>query len=717
MASSRSPISTSLATLVVLIGFGVLCWWGAQSAARFIEQRSHEDVRLALTTAGQDWVEVSTDGLQVHLSGTAPSEVERFRAVTQAATAVDATRVIDKMTVASIAALTPPEFKVEMLRDRDGISLIGLVPASTDRAGLVRALKSETAAARVTDLLESADYPMPDDWQDAMAFGLRAAQMASRAKISVAAGHVQVAAITDSRAEKGRLETALKRALPDGIRLTTQISAPRPVIAPFTLRFLIDEEGARFDACAADNETGQARILDAAVKAGVGGKPGCTLGLGAPSRQWADAAVPAIEAVAALGRGAVTISDADIALTAPASVDQALFDEVAGRLEQQLPQVFSLQARREQAQQADQGPARFVASLSGQRSLSMRGRIADPRMREAVDSIARSRFSDVQSSLRSDSEVPGGWTVRVIAALEAMDSLSSGTVEVTPELITLSGTSGDPDATERTAAALAHRLGPGARYDLSIRYDRRLDPALALPDGQECVRLLNIIMSESEIGFEPNKSAIAGDPAATLARMAEVMADCGDFQMEAGGHTDSQGSEGFNADLSRARAQALVAAMAEAGIDTTNMTSRGYGESQPIASNETDEGREENRRIEFRLLSERPVHTAPLPAPINLSGVTRPADPAAPKAPVPAAESTAGQDRGEAEGPHLPRITTGAGATPATVGVSEEFESLDAREENIRLPVQTPDDNTPRPAQRPETAPDAVEAEGTPGTE
>ena len=622
MAPSRSRIPTAFATLVVLSAAGGLCWWAAQSAAAFIEQRAREDVQVALSTGGQDWVEVATDGLQVRLRGTAPTEVARFRAMTRAASAVDPSRVIDDMTVASTEALTPPDFKVELLRDGDGISLIGLVPAGTDRTGIVRTLKSETAAPKITDLLESADYAVPERWDEAMAFGLRAAQMAARAKISIAPGQVRIAAITDSRAEKGRLETELQRALPDGIALETQISAPRPVIAPFTLRFLIDEDGPRFDACAADNEAGRARILAAAVAAGTGGKPGCTLGLGAPSQDWADAAVAAIEAVAAMGAGSVTISDADIALTAPQSVAQARFDEVVGRLEQRLPRVFSLQALRDRPEQVDRGPAEFVAALSGERNLSMRGRITDERMREAVDSFARSRFAAVQGSLRSDATVPGGWTVRVIAALEAMDSLESGTVDVTPELIRITGTSGDPNAAEHSAATLSQRLGAGARYDLTIRYDRRLDPALNLPDGEECVRRLNIVMSESEIGFEPSKSQIAGDPAPTLQRMAEVMAECADFQMEAGGHTDSQGSEGFNADLSRARAQALVAAMAEAGIDTANLTARGYGESQPIASNDTEEGREENRRIQFRLLSDRPVRSAPLPAPVTLSGVT-----------------------------------------------------------------------------------------------
>lgn len=710
MAKSRRRITTAFASLVALSAAAALCWWGAQSAAGFIEQRSREDVELALATGGQDWAEVRTDGLQVHLHGTAPNEVERFRAMTQAASAVDASRIVDAMTVASAEALRPPEFKVELLRDNDGISLIGLVPASTDRTALVRVLKSETAAPRITDLLESADYPLPETWNETLAFGLRAAQLASRAKISIAPGVVHVTAITDSRAEKGRLETQLKRGRPEKIRLETEISAPRPVIAPFTLRFLIDEEGARFDACAADNDAGRTRILDAALAAGAAGKPGCTLGLGSPSPDWAEAAAAAIGALAELGSGSVTLSDADIALVAPATVEQVLFDDVTGRLEQRLPRVFSLHATRERAEEAEQGPPEFVASLAGNRSLSMRGRITDARMRDAVNSFARSRFAEVQSSLRSDSDVPGGWTVRVIAALEAMDGLANGTVEVTPDLIRLVGSSGNPDAPASTAATLAERLGPGARYDLSLRYDRRLDPALNLPDGEDCVRQLNIILSESEIGFEPSRSAIAGDPAPTLERIAGVMATCSDFQIEAGGHTDSQGSQGFNADLSRARAQALVAAMTEAGIDTANMTARGYGESQPIASNETDAGREENRRIEFRLMSPHAVRSEPLAPPVTLSGTTRAAAKArpAPEAEAededgPEAGAAAGPDDKEsAEGPALPGI--GAGVAPATLGVSEQFLTLDEREENIRLPVQTPDDNTPRPGPRPAAA-------------
>ncbi|WP_295042694.1 OmpA family protein [uncultured Paracoccus sp.] len=703
MASPRRRILPSVAAILILSAAGGLCWLGADAAARYLEDRSRQDVEQALAASGQDWVTVATDGLQVRLTGTAPSELDRFRAVTQAGGAVDPSRVVDRMTVATGDAVTPPDFKVELLRNDQGISLIGLVPASTDRADLLRGLRSETAAPAVTDLLETADYAVPDGWDAALQYGLRAAQMAPRAKISIQPGSVAISALADSRDDKGRLETALRRGVPQGVTLVTDISAPRPVIAPFTLRFVRGSDGARFEACAADTEDGRDRIVAAAQAAGVADVPACTLGLGSPSPDWADAAVASIGAVAELGQGAVTLSDADVALTAPPSVEQPAFDAAVARLQQALPPVFSLHATLEQApDDTVPGPAEFTATLSDAQVLAMRGAISDVRMAETVDSLARARFASVQSDLTDNPQVPQGWTVRVIGAIEALGILQTGSVQVTPDLIRVTGTSGEPGAAESAAARLSERLGPGAAYEFSIRYDRRLDKALNLPDGAECVRRLNIVMSESEIGFEPAKATIAGDPAPTLDRLTQVMADCADFQIEAGGHTDSQGSQGFNADLSRGRAQALVAAMSGAGIDITNMTARGYGESQPIATNETDEGREENRRIEFRLLSDYPVRSAPLPAPVTLSGVTAdalPADqpeadligPVQPPAPP------------QMFGPQLPRITAGPTA-PATVGASEVFQTLDEREENIRLPVQTATPDTPRPAARPEDA-------------
>lgn len=615
---ARAPI---LSSLIALIAAGGLVWLGAGKAADYIETRNRAEVARALQDGGFAWASAATDGLLVRLTGTAPDEIQRFRAKTSAEAVVEPGRVIDAMDVAATKALDQPQFAIQLLRDQDGISIVGLVPASLDRAAMVAALGRQTGGGAVTDLVETADYPVPPGWDAAFVFGMKAAELAARGKVSITPGKVAVRAITDSAAARHDLEQSLRRAKPSGLALETEITAPRPVVTPFTLRFVKDMAGARFDACAADNAGDRDRILAAGARAGIPGAPQCTLALGVPSPAWADAAVAGVDAVAALGAGSVTLSDTEMALFAPASVEAPDFDAAVGRLEAALPPGFTLTSDHEVADEVAQGPAEFSASISAG-SVMLRGRIGDERMRETVESLARAHFASVDSALRADASVPEGWTLRAIAALEVLQGLERGSVTVTPGLIRVTGVSGSATAPDLAAARLAQRLGAGARYELAIRYDRRLDPILGLPSGLDCVDSLNAIMRESEIGFEPNKSVIAGDPKPVLDRLAATMADCGDYRIEVGGHTDSQGSQGFNAELSRGRAQAVLEAMAGDGIDISNLTAKGYGETVPVADNDSDAGREANRRIEFTLLSETPV-MAEVPKPAaKVSGVT-----------------------------------------------------------------------------------------------
>ena len=82
---------------------------------------------------------------------------------------------------------------------------------------------------------------------------------------------VVITAIASSEAEKRSFEAEIAKATPEGLSVTTTISAPRPVLTPFTLRFVVDGDGARFDACSADSDKARDRILAAARQAGVHG--------------------------------------------------------------------------------------------------------------------------------------------------------------------------------------------------------------------------------------------------------------------------------------------------------------------------------------------------------------------------------------------------------------------------------------------------------------
>jgi outer membrane protein OmpA-like peptidoglycan-associated protein len=75
------------------------------------------------------------------------------------------------------------------------------------------------------------------------------------------------------------------------------------------------------------------------------------------------------------------------------------------------------------------------------------------------------------------------------------------------------------------------------------------------------------------------------------------------MKIEISGHTDSKGANDYNLKLSDNRAKAVVDYLIKAGIPASRLVYKGYGEEQPIATNETDEGRQLNRRTEFKILS------------------------------------------------------------------------------------------------------------------
>ena len=602
-------LSSLFAVGLAFLAAAILSLVAAGFAVSAVEDRTEIGVRQSLDGAGHDWAEVQADGLRVILSGTAPDEATRFNALTVAAEVVDAARVIDQMHITPTADLTPPRFSAEVLRNDSGISIIGLVPAETDRADLVEELGDIVGAEKVADLLETAKYPVPEGWEDALQFAVVALKELPRAKVSVSAGQVEITAIADSRAAKTALERKLNRAAPPGLRLGLAIAAPRPVITPFSLRYIIDEDGGRFDACSAENEASRDRILAAARAAGLTGEASCTIGMGVPSPNWARAAELSLAALARLGGGSVTFADADITLVAVQGTNAGLFDEVVGELENALPEVFALHAVLPAPKDDSAGGTpEFIATRSPEGLVQLRGRLSDDNLRRMADSYAKARFGSesVYTAARVVEGLPQDWPVRVLAGLEALSKLAHGMVSVQPDALQLTGVTHDEDASAEIARLLSDKLGEAEDFTLDITYQAPPEPVDTTPDPEECERRLSEAQQDGKITFEPGSATIAAGSQDIMNRIADILTECKEIRLEIQGHTDSQGREEMNLKLSQARAQSVLNELRARRVLTSTFVAVGYGEARPIAPNDTEEGREANRRIEFRLIRPRP---------------------------------------------------------------------------------------------------------------
>lgn len=141
--------------------------------------------------------------------------------------------------------------------------------------------------------------------------------------------------------------------------------------------------------------------------------------------------------------------------------------------------------------------------------------------------------------------------------------------------------------------------GIGQVIDLtSATADQRIDQDLSVArlEPGAVIRLQNIF-------FETDSSELLPKSRAELDRLVLTLGRYAGMRIEIAGHTDARSSDAYNEELSSRRAASVRTYLEGVGIDAGRLQSEGYGERRPVASNDTDEGRQLNRRVEFRILS------------------------------------------------------------------------------------------------------------------
>lgn len=108
-----------------------------------------------------------------------------------------------------------------------------------------------------------------------------------------------------------------------------------------------------------------------------------------------------------------------------------------------------------------------------------------------------------------------------------------------------------------------------------------------------------VVLTLSDVLFETDRAELLPGSEPALDRLVAFLEDNPDRQLLIEGYTDSTGADSYNQALSKRRADAVRAALVDKGVDRVRLTARGLGEAYPVASNATDEGRQQNRRVEI----------------------------------------------------------------------------------------------------------------------
>ena len=314
------------------------------------------------------------------------------------------------------------------------------------------------------------------------------------------------------------------------------------------------------------------------------------LARGAPPR-FDNAALLLLDQIAKLKDGKITLSDNKVTLAGMAR-ELGGREAIAAALKN-LPEGYSVAANDVKAPpyifQAYKDPVAVTLTLTGY--------VPDNNVHAAVVAAAGRKFfsEKVVDNLKASIGAPAGFAAAVVPSLGALSRLSTGTLVVSDREVKLSG-----DALYEAAAGQI-RAGFGKEFPQGWQFKPEISvkPAAAPVDSTVCQQLFADLLGKARIRFESGKADIVADSAGLLDRLIETALRCPNANIEVAGHTDTDGEEPANQSLSEKRAQAVTDYLVKAGLPANRFTPVGYGSTQPIAGNDSDQGKAQNRRIDF----------------------------------------------------------------------------------------------------------------------
>jgi OOP family OmpA-OmpF porin len=416
-----------------------------------------------------------------------------------------------------------------------------------------------------------------------------------KSRVAVSGRDVTLAA--DAFSDEGRRNAVAAIEAVPGVRLVNDETRLLPEAKPFV--WSAERDVVRVTLTGSSPMPASKGKLLEAARADLGGVEvvdQTNLARGAPSR-FDDAALLLLDQVVKLKDGKITISDTNVSLSGMAR-DLGGREAIATALKN-LPEGFSVASNEIKAPpyifQAYKDPVALTLTLTGY--------VPDNNVRAAVVAAAARKFfsEKVVDNLKASLGAPAGFAGAVVPALGALSRLSTGTLVMSDREVKLSG-----DALYDAAPGqLRGNLVKDFPQGWQLKADISVKPAAAPVDASVCQQLLSELLAKGTIRFESGRSSLDLDSAGLLDHLAEISLRCPATHIEVAGHTDADGDNAANQALSEKRAQAVVDYLVKAGLPAGRFTATGYGSGQPVAANDTDEGKARNRRIEF-LVKEQP---------------------------------------------------------------------------------------------------------------
>jgi OmpA-OmpF porin, OOP family len=583
----------------------------------------------ATTIAGHPWAKLALDGRDATISGVAPT-VDAPRLAAEAADLTRGVRLVN--TTATVLAEAKP-WTWTAAREAAKVTLGGFVPNEATRASIIADTKKVVPNAEVVDQMKIARGVTP-------VFGAAVAHsLGQLGRLPDGKANLSDAAltVTGSAPSLDVYQAAIGAVRPSG--LTGADTVALPTVRPY--QWQAQKAGSTITltglAPSAEAKTAIATAARAAA-------PNATvddqmrLANGAPNG-FAGMATAAFGHLASLNSGIASLTDANYSLVG-AAPSMNVFNTVT-EASKALPQGFTLA----KADISTPTVSPYIWSATRNASaITLSGFVPSDAVKNANVAAARAA---IPNALVTDQQTlgagaPNGFQTMTTYAIAQLGRLNSGLASLSNTAFTLTGAAPTGQVRDQTVTA-AGTLPAGftlARQEISAPAPAPTPapvpvvaptppPAPPAPVPQvavappppppmpvvpvpapvvvapvpvavvdTCQPRFNALLNEP-ILFDTNKDTVRSVSYLLLGRLAGVAKSCPTRTIEIGAHTDSDGEAAYNQDLSERRAKAVVEFLVREGVAGTLLKSVGYGETKPIAPNDTAENKQKNRRVEF----------------------------------------------------------------------------------------------------------------------
>ena len=586
--------------------------------------------RDALKKAGIDWAELQTEVRDLKLAGKALDEAEQAKAFKIVDETWGTRSVINAATLIDKA----DKYVWNATKTDNRVQLGGFVPSEKARAQVLAAVKAGMPGATVQDGMKLArGAPAVDPWIAGIGFAAKQLGQLKAGKAELEQMALTVTGEAPSGAVLTAVKTALATGLPRGVSLK-QEAIKAPVIKPYTwaaklagdqlvLTGYVASDKVRSDVVTAARQAApKAKVVDQ-----------MQLGEGAPA-DFVQAVTSALGGFQTLIEGSAEARDATMVLQGLAET-AADADHSRAAL-RRAPQSFRVSDQIRHREPPRASPYVTGAAIDGG-TVVLTGHVPGEEQRKAVLAAVTQRFGGkaIRDQMQLASGQAPGWRKCVDAGLAALQKLGNGRATLTDRRLEVAGrTDAEPIAQSLPAEVQAATQGdcdPDVRLTLENKAAPLAAPAVdevrvraeaeararaqaeakgraeaenrAAASRQQqityCQTALASTVREGTLNFKRASAEIDPASTATLNQLAEVAKRCPNVRVEIGGHTDADGTPERNQSLSERRARAVADYLINAGVDSAHLTSVGYGETKPIAPNDTAANKALNRRIEF----------------------------------------------------------------------------------------------------------------------